>query len=161
MNISEFGIKRDNEERRDGGCGIVYDPVSKKFAVGEEHEKGLYRLFSGGVDVGEDIQQGVLREVLEESGLYDFKSVEKIAEAMTHYRNDLKNVNRVAHATCFLIVLNSTDTKEVHLEEHEKFSLVWVTEQELLNNWTERNKNKDMDHWFYFFGLAKEKMGIK
>src|SRR3989338_8889278 len=26
--MQEFGIKRDNEERRDGGCGAVFDPES-------------------------------------------------------------------------------------------------------------------------------------
>ncbi|MBP9701354.1 MAG: NUDIX domain-containing protein [Candidatus Pacebacteria bacterium] len=161
MSIPEFGLKRENEERRDGGCGIVYDPQTKKFAVGEQHDTGMYRLFSGGVDVGEDIEQGVVREVKEESGLYDFARIEKVAEAMSHYRNDLRNVNRVAHATCFLIVVNSTKTEEVHLEAHEKFSLVWVTEEELLKNWSERNQNKDLDHWVYFFSLAKEKLGIK
>jgi hypothetical protein len=37
--IPEFGIKRDNEERRDGGCGIVFDPATKLYAVGRQHEK--------------------------------------------------------------------------------------------------------------------------
>ena len=31
--ILEFGIKRENEERRDGGCAVVFDPVSQKYAV--------------------------------------------------------------------------------------------------------------------------------
>ena len=29
--IPEFGIKRDNEERRDGGVAIVFDPKSSLF----------------------------------------------------------------------------------------------------------------------------------
>lgn len=149
--IPEFGIKRENEERRDGGCGIVYNPSTKKFAVGREHESGLYRLFSGGVAEGEDIQLGVLREVTEESGLYDFERVEKIAEAITHYRNDLRKVNRVAHATCFLVILKTDALKPVQLEEHEKFSLVWATADEIMNNWNDRNANHDVDHWIYFF----------
>src|SRR3989344_7057503 len=98
MEIPEFGIKRENEERRDGGCAVVFDPQSQKYAVGKQ-ENGRMRLFSGGVDYGEDIEDGVLREVREESGLHDFLHIEKIAEAMTHYRNTLKNVDRVAHAT--------------------------------------------------------------
>ena len=98
--ISEFGTKRENEERRDGGCGVVIDPVSQKYAV-NKHQNGLLGLFSGGVDKNEDIRAGVLREVTEESGLDDFLYIEKIAEAVTHYYNILKNVNRVAHATFF------------------------------------------------------------
>lgn len=153
-NIPEFGTKRENEERRDGGCGVVFDPKSQKYAVGKQHENGSFRLFSGGVDVSEDIRDGILREVIEESGLYDFEYVEKIGEALTHYHNTLRNVNRVAHATCFLVILKSTGLKPVHLEEHEKFSLVWATAEDILADWESRNQNKDNDHWIYFMKKA-------
>ena len=156
--IPEFGIKRENEERRDGGAAVVFDPATQKFAVGRQTENGLFRLFSGGVDANEDIQEGTLREVTEESGLYNFLYIEKIAEAMTHYHNTLRNVNRVAHATCFLVVLKSSDIKPVHLEAHEKFTLDWATSEEILANWQTRNENKDYDHWIYFLNKSLEKL---
>ena len=149
----EFGIKRENEERRDGGCAVVFDPVSQKYAVGKD-KNGWLRLFSGGVDEMENIKDGVLREVLEESGLFDFLYVEKIAEAMTHYHNSLKNIDRMGHATCFLIILKNTDLKPTQLEEHEKFVLDWVSTEELLNNWKSRNQEKSYDHWIYFLKKA-------
>lgn len=152
--IPEFGIKRENEERRDGGCGVVFDPKSQKYAIRKQHEDGSLGLFSGGVDKNEDIKEGILREVVEESGLYDFEYVEKIGEAVTHYYNTLRKVNRVAHATCFLIILKSGDLKEVHLEEHEKFSLDWATSEEILSDFEARNGNKDNDHWIYFMKKA-------
>lgn len=152
--IPEFGVKRDNEERRDGGCGIVFNPKNRKFAVGKQHDNGVYRLFSGGVDEKEGIEEGILREVVEESGLYNFKYVEIISQAYTHYFNSLKNVNRVALATCILIILESDDLKPLKLEEHEKFSLVWVDEEEIISNWKMNNANKDYDHWIYFMEIA-------
>jgi 8-oxo-dGTP pyrophosphatase MutT (NUDIX family) len=152
--IPEFGIKRENEERRDGGCGVVYDPVTKKFAVGRQTKDGLYRLFSGGVADHEDIQEGVLREVVEESGLHDYVYVEKIAEAFTHYHNTLRNVNRVAKATCFLVILKSANLIPTQLEEHEQFVLDWATADEILQNWNQRNENHDYDHWIYFMNKA-------
>lgn len=158
LKIPEFGIKKENEERRDGGCGIVFDPKTQKFAVAKEDNGGLYRLFSGGVSEDEDIQEGILREITEESGLYDFGHVEKIAEAITHYHNNLRNSDRVAHATCLLVVLSSTETKPLKLEKHEKFHLVWVSREELLKNWDERNANHDHDHWFYFFDIAAKRI---
>src|SRR6185369_4289765 len=102
-------------------------------------------------DEGETIEAGVLREVIEEGGLDDFLHVEKIAEAFTHYFNSLKKVNRVAKATCFLVILKSRRLVPVQLEAHEKFTLAWVTAQEIKDNWGERNQNKDYDHWIYFF----------
>lgn len=152
MEIPEFGIKRENEERRDGGCGIVFDPETKLFAAGRQ-ENGHLRVFSGGVDAGEDLIEGILREVREESGLHDFKHVEKIAEAMAHYYNSLRKVNRVTHSTCLLVVLNSRDLVPVHLEEHEKFTLDWVTADDLIKDWQATNNN-DNDHWFYFMDKA-------
>jgi 8-oxo-dGTP pyrophosphatase MutT (NUDIX family) len=154
--IPEFGTPRENEERRDGGCGIVFDPTTQKYAVGKQFESGALRFFSGGVSADEDIQEGVLREVVEESGLHNFKYVEKIGAAQTHYYNTLRKVNRVAKATCFLVILENTDLLPVELEEHETFSLVWVSAQELLADFTLRNDNKDNDHWIYFL-----KKGVK
>src|SRR3989344_7434752 len=156
--IPEFGITRENEERRDGGVAIVFDPQTKKFAVGLQTDDGLYRLFSGGVEEGEDIEKGTIREVVEESGLNDFFSVEKVAEANSHYYNSLRKVNRVAHATCFLIILKSTQLADVVLEAHEKFTLAWVTAEEILSNWKPRNKNKDYDHWIYFLEKATARL---
>lgn len=158
MEIPEFGIKRENEERRDGGCAIVFDSLAQKFAVGKQTEDGFLRLFSGGVDKNEDIQEGILREVREESGLYDFGHIEKIGEAFAHFHNTLKKVNRVAHATCFLVILKSTKLTEVKLEAHEKFYLVWVTAEELLANWNSINQNKDVDHWIYFLEKSMERI---
>ena len=152
--IPEFGIAREGEERRDGGVGIVFDPATQKYAVGEQSDNGLYRLFSGGVDAGEDIQKGTEREVIEESGLHDFAHVEKIGEALSHYHNSLRNVNRVAHATCFLFILKTTNTIPTQLEEHEKFTLVWVTSEEIRKNWNAQNQDKGLDHWFYFLEKA-------
>ena len=87
----------------------------------------------------------------EESGLFDFLYVEKIAEVLSHFHNTLKNVDRVAHATCFLVILNSTKLIPTELEAHEKFTLEWATVEEILNNWKVRNQQKDYDHWIYFF----------
>lgn len=158
--IPEFGIKRDNEERRDGGSAIVFDPATQKYAVGKHLAGGFLRLFSGGVDESEDIIEGIKREVIEESGLHDFAHVEVIAEALAHYHNTLRNVNRVALATCLLIIVGSTATVPVQHEEHEKFTLAWVTEEELVSTWKQHNKEKELDHWFYFLDKARQKIEI-
>ncbi len=152
--ILEFGIKRENEERRDGGCAVVFDPTSQKYAALKLLNKDSFRICSGGVDEGENIKDGILREVFEESGLYDFLYTEKIAEALTHYYNSLRKVNRVAMATCFLVILKSTKLQPTKLEEHEKFELIWVSSQELLKNWESRNEDKNYDHWIYFLEKA-------
>lgn len=151
--VLEFGIKRDNEERRDGGCCVVFDPQKKKYAV-YKHPRGkkdVYYLFGGGFDEGEGEEEGSLRELVEESGLIDFGHTEKIDKVITHYHNTNKNINRVAHATCFLVILNSDKKEDVRQEEHENdFDFFWATAEEILNGWRNNNHNKDYDHWVYF-----------
>ncbi|OGI77265.1 hypothetical protein A3C57_02955 [Candidatus Nomurabacteria bacterium RIFCSPHIGHO2_02_FULL_33_12] len=156
--IKEFGIKRENEERRDGGCAIIFNPETQKYAVYDNLKTGILGLYGGGFDENEDEETGVLREVVEESGLYDFLHFEKIEKVAVHYYNSNKNVNRVAFATCFFAILKSADLKPTKLEEHEKFELVWKNPTEILSNWNSRNKNKDFDHWVYFMGIATNRI---
>jgi len=157
-NLLEFGIKRDNEERRDGGCAVVFDPDTGLCAVGKHDADGFFRLFSGGVDDGEDMQEGILREVVEESGLHDFLYVEKIGEAIAHYHNSLRKVNRIGKVTCLLIILKSRDSVGAKLEEHEKFSLVWVKTEEIFSNWMTRSKENRPGHWIYFLEKAVKRL---
>jgi ADP-ribose pyrophosphatase YjhB (NUDIX family) len=147
--VLEFGTKRENEIRRDGGCAVVFDPKTQKYAVGR-CVNGLLILYSGGVEAGEDIQKGVLREVKEESGLHDFEHVEKLVEAMVHYYHSGKKLNRVAFTTCFLAILKSTNLAQLHLEAHENFVLDWAEPDEIIKNWQKYNQNHDHDHWIYF-----------
>lgn len=149
IKIPEFGIKRENEERRDGGCGVIFDPQTQKYAVGRR-ENGLFILYGGGVDPNENIKDGVVREVTEESGLYDFLYIEKIEEVICHYHHNYKHLNRIAHATCFLFVLKSGDLVPTKHEAHENFTLDWSTPAEMLENWEARNQEKNYDHWIYF-----------
>lgn len=93
--------------------------------------------------------------LMEESGLFDFLHVEKIDKVKTHYFNTNKNIPRVAIATCLLVILKSKKTQPTKLEEHEKFELTWVTNEELLSKLNSVNKEKDYDHWIYFINKAR------
>ena len=147
--ILEFGIKRENEERRDGGCSVVFDPKTQKYAVYENLKNGILGLYGGGFDEGEDEKDGVLRELVEESGLTNFLHVEKIETVLTHYHNNNKNIDRVAKATCFLVILKDSDLQPTQLEEHESFKLIWTIVDEIMFNWKSNNANHDYDHWIY------------
>jgi leucyl-tRNA synthetase len=144
----ETGTKRDNEERRDGGCTIVFDPKTQKYAVNKAKDNYYYRLFAGGVAEGENKKDGILREMAEESGLYDFGDVIEIETQLVRYYNRLKKLNRVGLATSYLVILKSTDTHPQKLESHEEgFTLEWHSAEEILENWESRNEHGDLDHW--------------
>jgi len=158
-NILEFGIKRENSKRRDGGCCVVLDPKTKKYAVYKHPKSNALCLFGGGFNEGENEEEGCLRELTEESGLVDFLHTEKIDKVICHYFNRNKEVYMMANATCFLVVLNSTKRKQPKLEDHENsFEFIWATDKEIFNSWRSNNSNKDYDHWIYFLGQANEKL---
>lgn len=152
--LPEFGIKRENEERRDGGCAVIFNPATGLCGVGKRTSGGQILLFGGGVSAEEDMQEGVLREVREESGLYDFKYTENIGAVETHYHNIAKNVDRVARATCFLVILKSADLVPTQLEEHEQFTLVWMKAAEMRAWWASHNEGENYSHWIYFMDKA-------
>lgn len=156
--IPEFGIVRENEERRDGGCAIVYDPIGKKYGVAFRPNNHYHGLFGGGFDENEEPEKGVLRELREESGLCNYGLVEKVGEAYAHYFNKVKNVNRVAHTVCYLVVLTNSETVPTAQEEHENFTLGFVTKEELLFNWKEKSTNSDVDHWIYYPEKASKRI---
>ncbi|MEI8270246.1 MAG: NUDIX hydrolase [bacterium] len=157
--ILEFGTKREQEERRDGGCTVVFDPQTKLYAVYKHPRTGVLCLFGGGFDEGESEEDGCLRELKEESGLADFLYTEKIDRVICHYFNRNKKIYRMAHASCFLVVLNSLTKGETKLEEHESdFEFMLSTKEEILNNWESFNEDKDYDHWIYFLEKASERL---
>jgi leucyl-tRNA synthetase/ADP-ribose pyrophosphatase YjhB (NUDIX family) len=146
----ETGTKRDNEQFADGGAWVVFDPQSQQYAVAQFAD-GRLLLFAGGVNPWETVYDAILREVQEESGLYDFAYSEHIETSYAHYYNTAKQINRYARAECLLIILNSTQTNATGLEDHEKFTLTWKSAQEILTNWNERNTDGSLDHYIRFF----------
>jgi 8-oxo-dGTP pyrophosphatase MutT (NUDIX family) len=151
--MPEFGTPRENGERRDGACAVVFDPETGLFAAGQL-ESGFLHLFGGGIEPGEDMEAGMIREVSEESGLCDFARIEALGEAMAHYRNHQKQVNRITKVTCFLLVLRTTATVPTQHEAHESFSLLWVTAEQLLADWAAHNADGDLGHWIHFLNKA-------
>ncbi len=150
----ETGTLRPHEERRDGGYGVIFDPQTQKYAVAT-HPDGVIRLFGGGADDGESKKEGTLREITEESGLYDFSYVEEIGTSFSHFRNRRKKVYRSALTACFLTILRSNAVKERHLEPHEaELSLDWMMPEAIVKNWEGHNQEHDLDHWLIFFREA-------
>ncbi len=149
----ETGEKRQNEEFKNGGAGVVFDPVSQKYAIADLGG-GKSLLFAGGVSEGEDVEECVMREIIEESGLHNFKYVEKIETSYAHYFNTLKKVNRVARAECYLVILENTETLPVALEEHEKFVLAWKDAKEIKDWWVRNDDEDGFKHYIRFLDEA-------
>ena len=142
----EFGVKRENEQFADGGSSVVFDPKAQKYAFLEIEKNGNIALFAGGREEGEELHDGILRELREESGLTHIKQYEEICTVYGHYYHSLKEINRRARATVLLVILDDTDTIATQLEAHEKFHLVWRDAAEVLAKW-QATEGGHYDHY--------------
>ncbi|MBI2618421.1 class I tRNA ligase family protein, partial [Candidatus Kaiserbacteria bacterium] len=153
----ECGIKNDTADEGQGGVALIYDPKQDKFAVAK-HISGELRLYGGGVLKSEEMTEGILREIREESGFFDFSHIEKLFSCYVHYFNVVKQIYRKGRATCLLLVLKSAEQRPLQLEDHEKFELLWMDLEELRAHWKSRNKNKDYDHWLLFLDVGEKRL---
>jgi len=153
----ETGELRKDEVFSDGGCGVVFDPETQKYAMAEWSD-GRLNFFAGGPEPEDvTIRDTILREVVEESGLHDFKEDHFICTTYPHYYHTAKKLNRVARAEAHLLILESRDTREVQLMDHEQFVLVWKDADEIREKWESMNQDGGYTHYLMSLrhGVAK------
>jgi len=111
---------------------VVFNPKTGKYAYYKNLDNGKIGLAGGGADEDEDLAQVAMRETAEELGLSDIKSVYALGEKMhVHYFHSGKNLNRVATAYPFLIILNSEEGNSAR-EAHENFETGWGDAEEII-----------------------------
>ena len=81
----------------------------------------------GGAEEGEDLKVAVKREVQEETGYKNIKSVIQITpETRSEWYADHKDENRYAHMNIFLVELGGPERDEMTEEEKSKHEVAWV-----------------------------------
>lgn len=92
--------------------------MEQRTNVGAEQK---YRKIGGGIEEGESILEGTLREVVEETGLYDLEFQGEIGCCQAFYfAGGGKNVWRENNYKTLLFKINSEQTKEKNLTEYEE-----------------------------------------
>lgn len=89
-------------------------------------------LVTGGVDEGEVCEEAVKREVIEETGYFDIKSITKVdCINVSRFYVEHKNQNREAVYYPYLVELGSLDKRDVEEYEKKEHTCVWVPKDEL------------------------------
>lgn len=89
-------------------------------------------LVTGGIDEGESVEEAVKREVIEETGYYDFKNIIKInAVNVSKFFVEHKNQNREAVYYPYLVELDSLSRREVTNCEKQEHTCIWVNKENL------------------------------
>lgn len=122
-------------------------PVFEKFSVRgvilregrlavQQSAAGDYKILGGGVEKGETLQEALLREVQEESGLVVIpESIREIGEIVERRRDLFEpDVVYVCHS-CFFLCDARQEMTQTHMTESEAekgFHLVWATPEEII-----------------------------
>ncbi len=89
-------------------------------------------LVTGGIDFNETKEEAVKREVIEETGYCDFKSITKVdCVNISKFFVEHKNQNREALYYPYLVVLNSLERRSITDDEQKEHQCIWVEEKEL------------------------------
>jgi leucyl-tRNA synthetase/ASC-1-like (ASCH) protein/ADP-ribose pyrophosphatase YjhB (NUDIX family) len=154
--VPDFGTPKENETYVNGSCAVVYSPEKNKFAI-LKWNYGLFGLIAGGQKDGEVLEEVIRRELIEEGGFSNIQKLERLWQASAHYYNEAKNTYRHADTVAFLAIVDES-TQLQKLEEHEKFELMWVTPEEIMQNWNHLNESIGLNHWITFLDKALHKL---
>lgn len=145
------GTKRENEKKKNSIVAVVYDEANNKYLTLNWQSLGG-RLFIGGTrEEGEASIDCAKREIAEETGYSNVEFIREGAPINHHYYAYNKEVAYEIEATPLLFKLVSNDTQEKHqdIEEVDKYSIEWVSEDVI------RKEIKDELHLTSFETLLK------
>lgn len=130
-------VSHDSETPADGqqvftACALIwreFDGIKKVFLPKRADTKkflpGVYELPGGHIDFGEDLKDGLAREIMEEFGMHSF--IGEIVDVFT-YMNHVKK----SHSIEVVYLAQFTDPIEqiyIHPEDHSTYG--WFAEDEL------------------------------
>jgi len=111
---------------------IVKHPSEKKIIQIYWKKQPWKTLVIGGAEDGESYEEAAIRELKEETGYKNIKSIRAIGWQMeSHFYAAHKNINRQAFTQVFEMKLKDLEQEELSEEEKDLHNIVWVPENEI------------------------------
>jgi leucyl-tRNA synthetase len=131
---------------------IINDPVSEKYLMLKKlkWETETYSLVNGGINKGESVHDAAIREVKEEVGFKNIKSVEMVGEPYfaEFYHHEMKKQNVRAFMHTCVIELDNLDTTKISEEEASINEPLWVDKKYLCKKVQGEGLKKNLENYF-------------
>lgn len=128
-----FGEKHSNAQVKLSAYAYIYDEKEQKLLVGynQNGKYKKYRLPGGTIEQGENLEEGLLREIKEETGYSDVTVISQIDCNQAYYYVDVKQIWRENYSNYFLCKLNSNARQAKQLIAYEEdCPIVWISFEE-------------------------------
>ena len=144
--VTDKGIDAVREDKktveRDAVFGIVKHWKEDKYFVLDWKNFGWKSLIIGGVEDGETSEEAIAREVKEETGYQDIKSVKRIGfETHANFFARHKDVNRYGRFKTYLIELKSDKFVKPNEEDVKNHTGQWMEKSKIKNYLNLSNQN--------------------
>lgn len=110
---------------------LVKHPDRDEYLIAKPVNGDNWSPIMGGIDDNETPEQAARRELAEETGFTDIKSVSWVGQVFaSEFYADHKNVNRIAYCHVVVVDLASLERDDTRAVDKDKQSVKWVTENE-------------------------------
>lgn len=117
----QMGKRIPDAEPRLGVAGIIEDGKGNILLQSQTYERGkLYSMPGGGVEEGENLQEALKREIIEETGYTDFEIKESVGAFEYNFFSPERDKKRRLTEVLYRVVLRSEKKQGLELTELEK-----------------------------------------
>lgn len=130
---TEPGAFKENEPYEDNSAiiGIVKHWSEEKYLALRWKEVAWGTFLTGGIEAGMTAEETVRKELKEETGYVDIRSVAQMGTVHSRFFHVPKQKNRFGHASVMYVTLGSDERVSVAPAEMEKHDVHWLTLDEL------------------------------